>query len=120
MTPGSSPSLTELASTPPTALISHQQSIPAQWTLNQIYDAFPSGGPSYLGVVDGTRLIGICSRAALAQVLGARYGVALFGKRSVQEFLLVNSLIVRAHAPVMTVLDAALSRSVQDFNDDVG
>jgi two-component system cell cycle sensor histidine kinase/response regulator CckA len=108
-----------IATTDLTTLIGHAQSVDSMRTLNDVHDAFGEAGPAYLGVVEGHRLVGICSRAVIGHALGARYGVALFGKQSVSDFLIPGGLIVRAGTPMLAVLEAALSRPSPGFNDDV-
>src|SRR5580704_12710160 len=108
-----------IATTDLTTLIGHTLSVDSMRTLNDVHDAFGEAGPAYLGVVEGQRLVGICSRAVIGHSLGARYGVALFGKQSVNNFLIPGGLIVRAGTPMLAVLEAALSRPSPAFNDDV-
>jgi two-component system cell cycle sensor histidine kinase/response regulator CckA len=114
---GNAPST--ISTTDLTTLIGHAQSVDRMRTLNDVHDAFGEAGPAYLGVVEGRRLVGICSRAVIGHSLGARYGVALFGKQSVSNFLIPGGLIVRAGTPLLAVLEAALSRPSPAFNDDV-
>jgi two-component system cell cycle sensor histidine kinase/response regulator CckA len=108
-----------IATTDLATLIGHSQSVDSMRTLNDVHDAFGEAGPAYLGVVAGQRLVGICSRAVIGHALGARYGVALFGKQSVSDFLIPGGLIVRVGTPMLAVLEAALSRPSPGFNDDV-
>jgi signal transduction histidine kinase/ActR/RegA family two-component response regulator len=108
-----------IASTDLSTLVGHAQSVEGTRTLNEVHDLFGESGPAYLGVVEGRRLLGICSRAVLGHSLGARYGVALFGRQRVGDFLVPGSLIVRAGTPVLDVLKTALSRPSPAFNEDV-
>src|ERR1700726_3549045 len=105
-----------IATTDLTTLIGHSQSVDSMRTLNDVHDACGEAGPAYLGVVEGQRLVGICSRAGIGHALGARYGVVLFGKQSVNNFLIPGRLIVRAGTPVLAVLQAALSRPTPELN----
>src|SRR5262245_45374103 len=107
MEPGSDAAVTALAATPLATLIEHRQAVEKGKTLNEVHDVFDHEGPAYLGVVDGRQLIGISSRAVIGQVLGGRYGVALFGNHAIENWLLPHSLIVRASTPTSAALDLA-------------
>jgi signal transduction histidine kinase/ActR/RegA family two-component response regulator len=109
-----------IATTDLTTLIAHAESVESTRTLNDVHDAFGKLGPKYLGVVEGSRLTGICSRAAIGHLLGGRYGVALYGNQPVSNFLVSNSLIFRVSTPVIETLKSALGRPNAEFNDDVG
>jgi signal transduction histidine kinase/DNA-binding response OmpR family regulator len=100
-------------------LIGHAQAVERTRILNDVHDILGSEGPAYLGVVEGGLLIGICSRAAIGHLLGARYGVALYGNQPVGNFLIANALTIRASTPILAALEASLSRPAQAFNDDV-
>jgi signal transduction histidine kinase len=102
-----------------TELVDHSQSVDVAQTLNDVHDTFGRVGPGYLGVVEGHRLVGICSRAGIGHVLGARYGVPLYGHQPVRDFLIPNILILRAGTPLLNALETALTRPAPAFDDDV-
>jgi signal transduction histidine kinase/ActR/RegA family two-component response regulator len=102
-----------------TQLIGHAHAVDLAQTLNDVHDKFGQFGPGYLGVVEGRRLVGICSRAGIGHLLGGRYGVALYGQQAVRNFLIPDGLVMEADTPILEALEAALLRPAPEFDDDV-
>jgi len=72
-----------------------------------------------MAVVDGDRLLGICSRSGIGMILGSRFGFSIFSKKPVGEHMLPSPVIIRVGTPLRSVLDTVFSRSSDEFYDDI-
>jgi two-component system cell cycle sensor histidine kinase/response regulator CckA len=101
------------------SLRTHDLVAQASDTLEMVHKKFNKGPHEYAAVLEGDKVIGICSRSHVGQVLGAQYGFQLFCKKPVREFLLPNCLVVTESTPERTILDRAFSRVGNDWDVDV-
>lgn len=101
------------------SLVEHRESIQAAETTESVYKWFQTHTHEYVGVVSGTRLIGMVSRGHIGFLLGARFGFALYGHQPVEQHLMKNHLQFYQGTPLLEVLDQALSRRGDSFYDDV-
>ena len=99
--------------------IEHTESVPATMALESVYEGFSRHGREFLGVVDGSRLVGIVSRGHVGFLLGARYGFAIYGRRPVGNYLMTGALVVARQTSIVALLEKALSRDGETFHDDV-
>jgi sigma-B regulation protein RsbU (phosphoserine phosphatase) len=76
-------------------------------------------GVSFLAVLEGSKLIGVCARRELDQALGSRYGFALNAKRPIREQMMKSPLRVAVGSPITEVFKAASARDDVSFFDDV-
>jgi serine phosphatase RsbU (regulator of sigma subunit) len=100
-------------------LIGHQENVHADVTLEEVHKLFGSHDYEFMAVLDGERVIGVCSRHDIGMRLGARYGFSLFSRRSVREFLSRQPAVVRIGQPIGEVLEIVFSRANDSFYDDV-
>ena len=101
------------------SLVEHRESVQASETTENVYKWFQTHQQEYVGVVSGTRLVGMVSRGHIGFLLGARFGFALYGRLPVEQHLMPHSLRVNRTTPLLTILDQALSRQGDSFYDDV-
>jgi sigma-B regulation protein RsbU (phosphoserine phosphatase) len=101
------------------SLVSHSRSVPASMTVEALQGAFAQGGMDFLAVLEGERLVGLCSRHQMEQKLSSRYGFALYARQPVTTFLMAAPLLIPTTTPITEVFQAASARQAQDFYDDV-
>jgi phosphoserine phosphatase RsbU/P len=101
------------------ALVSHDKSVPASTTAEALQAAFERSGVDFLSVVEGEKLLGLCSRRQLAQQLSSRYGFALYARQPASAFLMPAPLLVSIETPITDVFKAVSGREPRDFYDDV-
>jgi signal transduction histidine kinase/DNA-binding response OmpR family regulator len=101
-------------------LVDCSYSIGSGSTLEETHRTFQKHGHEFMAVVEGTRMLGICSRSGIGMVLGSRFGFALFSKKPVVEHMLPSPVLIRVGTPLRNVLDTVFSRASDDFYDDIG
>lgn len=101
------------------SLVEHRESIQGAQTTENVYKWFQTHTHEYVGVVSGTRLVGMVSRGHIGFLLGARFGFALYGHQPVDQHLMKDHLQVCHGTPLLKVLEEALSRHGDSFYDDV-
>jgi two-component system, cell cycle sensor histidine kinase and response regulator CckA len=101
------------------SLVEHRESVPADATVEHVYHWFNHHRQEYIGVLDGPRLIGMVSHGQIGFLLGARFGLAVYGRHAIRQHLMERHLCIRRDAPLLKVLEAALSRTGDQFHDDV-
>jgi len=102
-----------------TSLIEHRESVQASETTESVYKWYQGHSQEYVGVVSGTRLVGMVSRGQIGFLLGARFGFALYGHQPVSQHLIEGYLRVNQGTSLLTVLEQALSRKGDSFYDDL-
>jgi signal transduction histidine kinase/CheY-like chemotaxis protein len=100
-------------------IVNHRESVQAAATVGAVYRTFEKHTEEYVAVLDGRKILGLCSRGQIGFLLGARYGFAIFSQQPVKNHLLPGFLSVVRGTPCAEVLEAALSRARKEFYDDV-
>jgi sigma-B regulation protein RsbU (phosphoserine phosphatase) len=100
-------------------LTAHAESIPAATTVEAAQTVLADKNIDFVAVLNGSRLIGVCTRRDLAHQLGSRYGFALNARQPVSAFLARATLKISTAAPVTEVFRAATARGPLEFYDDV-
>jgi len=101
------------------ALIAHVLAFDARTSLELVHRGFTQNNYEFAAVLEGRRVVGLCSRSHIGDRLGLRFGFALFSAAPIREFLLPEFLVVHESTPIRTVLQQALSRSDDAFDMDV-
>ncbi|GAB6037082.1 bifunctional diguanylate cyclase/phosphodiesterase [Fundidesulfovibrio butyratiphilus] len=94
--------------------------VPAQATVEEVkrmMEARPE--LTCAAVVDHMRPVGLIMRHHLDRMLSSRYGLALYGKRSVAKVMDAQPLVVDCNAPVEQAAQAAMSRDPAKVYDHV-
>jgi sigma-B regulation protein RsbU (phosphoserine phosphatase) len=100
-------------------LVSHDRSVPASTTAEALQTTFERLAVDFVAVVDGEKLLGMCSRRQLANQLSSRYGFALYARQPANAFLMPAPLMVTDQTPITDVFKSASGRDARDFYDDV-
>ncbi len=100
-------------------LVRNQEAVDANCCLQEVYQRFQAHELDYCAVLEGERVLGLCSRARVGFLMGHRYGFAIYSKHTVREHLVECPLFVQRGTPIREVLERALGRQGKEFNDDV-
>jgi serine phosphatase RsbU (regulator of sigma subunit) len=100
-------------------LVSHRTATPASASVESVAEIFKSGNANFVAVLDGQRLLGMCSRQETAALLGGRYGFSLWARKSIRDHLCKQETRIRVATPIGDVLRTVFARPDANFYDDV-
>jgi serine phosphatase RsbU (regulator of sigma subunit) len=101
------------------ALVSHRTATQCNATMEAVFEIFKSGVPNFVAVLDGERLLGMCSRQETAALLGGRYGFSLWARKPIGQHLCKQETRIGVTMPIGDVLRAVFARPDENFYDDV-
>jgi two-component system NtrC family sensor kinase len=101
------------------SLVHHAHSVAAAETLELVQRAFHQHRVEYMAVVRDLRVIGLCARGQIGFIMSARFGFAIFSQNPVETAMVERPLIVKTSMPVRALLDQALARRGEDFQQDI-
>ena len=100
-------------------LLEHRESVQATELVENVYNWFQRHQQEYIGVLNGKQFVGLVSRGQVGFLLGARFGIAIYGRQPIGSHTIEHSLHVSCSTPLLAVLNEALSRAGDLFYDDV-
>ncbi|PYL83515.1 MAG: hypothetical protein DMF23_09235 [Verrucomicrobia bacterium] len=100
-------------------LIGHCQTVSASDSVEHVFEIFRHNGLEFLAIVDGERLIGMCSRHAIDSLLGGRYGFSLWARKPIAEHVAANETRIVVTSAITDVLREVFARDPENFYDDV-
>src|SRR5215472_6820221 len=80
---------------------------------------FKTGSANFVGVLDGQRLLGMCSRQETAPLLSGRYGFWLWARKPIRDHLCKQETRIKVGTPIGSVLRTVFARPDENFYDDV-
>src|SRR5215471_1422800 len=101
------------------ALIGHRTATQATASVESVADIFKTGSVNFVAVLDGQRLLGMCSRQEIAALLGGRYGFSLWARKPVRDHLCKEETRIKVATPIGDVLRTVFARPDENFYDDV-
>jgi sigma-B regulation protein RsbU (phosphoserine phosphatase) len=101
------------------ALTSHRTATQASASMESTAEIFKSGIVNFVAVLEGERLLGMCSRQETAALLGGRYGFSLWARKPIGEHLCKQETRIKVTTPIGDVLRAVFARPDRNFYDDV-
>jgi serine phosphatase RsbU (regulator of sigma subunit) len=101
------------------ALVSHRTATQSSNSMETVFEIFKNGVVNFVAVLDGERLLGMCSRQETAGLLGGRYGFSLWARKPIGEHLCKQETRIEATMPIGDVLRAVFARPDKNFYDDV-
>lgn len=101
------------------SLVHHTESIQAGAPLEQAQRKFQSTNVDFMAVLDGDKVIGLCSRGQIGFVMGSRFGFALYAQSRVGQTMVSKPLVLTQGIAVRVALDVALVRPGEAFHEDV-
>jgi hypothetical protein len=87
--------------------------------VEDVFQAFEAHGREYVAVLDGERLLGLCSHGQIGCLLGARFGHAIYSRHLIRDHTMTRHIAIRNSTPLLTVLQTVLSRTGEEFYDDI-
>ena len=64
------------------ALVSHRTATQSSATMETVFEIFKNGGANFVAVLDGERLLGMCSRQETAALLGGQLRIFTLGAQA--------------------------------------
>jgi len=101
------------------ALISHRTATETSASMESVSEIFKSVIANFVAVLEGERLLGMCSRQETAGLLGGRYGFSLWARKPIGEHLCKQETRIKVATPIGDVLRAVFARPDENFYDDV-
>ena len=100
-------------------LVSHRTATQSGASMETVFELFKNGVTNFVAVLDGERLLGMCSRQETAALLGGRYGFSLWARKPIAEHLCKQETRIDVAMPIGDVLRAVFARPDENFYDDV-
>ena len=100
-------------------LVSHRTATQSSASMETVFEIFKSGIVNFVAVLDGERLLGMCSRQETAALLGGRYGFSVWARKPIAEHLCKQETRIDVAMPIGDVLRAVFARPDENFYDDV-
>ncbi|HXQ02011.1 MAG TPA: SpoIIE family protein phosphatase [Candidatus Udaeobacter sp.] len=101
------------------ALVSHRTATQSVASMESVSEIFKSGITNFVAVLDGARLLGMCSRQETAGLLGGRYGFSVWARKPIGQHLCKQETRIEVTMPIGDVLRAVFARPDKNFYDDV-
>jgi hypothetical protein len=100
-------------------LVSHRTAVQTNDTVESVFAAFAKGNVEFIAVLDAAKLVGLCSRHEISELLGGRYGFSLWARKPIGRHLSPNEIRVLVTTPIGEVLKKVFARGEDAFYDDV-
>jgi len=100
-------------------LIGHRTATQASASVESVADIFKTGSVNFVAVLEGERLLGMCSRQEIAALLGGRYGFSLWARKPIRNHLCKEETRIKVATPIGDVLRTVFARPDENFYDDV-
>jgi serine phosphatase RsbU (regulator of sigma subunit) len=101
------------------ALVSHRTATQGSASMESVSEIFKNGSANFVAVLEGERLLGLCSRQENAALLGGRYGFSLWARKPIAQHLCKQETRINVSMPIGDVLRAVFARPDENFYDDV-
>jgi serine phosphatase RsbU (regulator of sigma subunit) len=101
------------------ALVSHRTATQSVASMESVSEIFKNGIANFVAVLDGARLLGMCSRQETAGLLGGRYGFSVWARKPIGQHLCKQETRIAVTMPIGDVLRAVFARPDENFYDDV-
>ena len=100
-------------------LIGHRTATQATASVESVAEIFKTGSVNFVAVLEGQRLLGMCSRQEIAALLGGRYGFSLWARKPIRNHLCKEETRIKVATPIGDVLRTVFARPDENFYDDV-
>jgi hypothetical protein len=85
-------------------LIGHRTATQASASVESVAEIFKTGSANFVAVLEGQRLLGMCSRQEIAALLGGRYGFSLWARKPIRNHLCKEETRIKVATPIADVL----------------
>src|SRR6476469_5935340 len=100
-------------------LVGHRTATAANASVESVAEIFKSGTVNFVAVLEGQRLLGMCSRQETAALLGGRYGFSLWARKPICALLCDQERRITVSTPIGYVLAPVFARPDVNFYVDV-
>jgi len=100
-------------------LVNHRTAVQANDAIESVFAAFAKNNVEFIAILDTSRLVGLCSRHQISELLGGRYGFSLWARKPIGQHLSPNEIRVLVTTPIGDVLKKVFARGEEAFYDDV-
>jgi serine phosphatase RsbU (regulator of sigma subunit) len=100
-------------------LVNHRTATQSSASTESVSEIFNNGTTNFVAVLEGERLLGMCSRQETAALLGGRYGFSLWARKPIAQHLCKQETRIKVAMPIGDVLRAVFARPDENFYDDV-
>src|SRR5262249_34443005 len=100
-------------------LIGHRTATQASASVESVADIFKTGSINFVAVLEGERLLGMCSRQEIAALLGGRYGFSLCARKPPRNHLCKEETRIKVATTIGDGLRAVFARRDENLYDDV-
>src|SRR5262249_27357860 len=100
-------------------LIGHRTATQAGASVESVAETFKTGSVNFVAVLEGQRLLGMCSRQEIAALLGGRYGFSLWARKPIRSHPCKQETRIKVATPIGDVLRTVFARPDENFYDDV-
>jgi sigma-B regulation protein RsbU (phosphoserine phosphatase) len=100
-------------------LIGHRSATQADASVESVAEIFKTGSMNFVAVLEGQRLVGMCSRREIAALLGGRYGFSLWARKPIRNHFCKEETRINVATPIANVLRTVFARPDENFYDDV-
>ena len=112
-------SLLKAEGTPLESLVHHREFVAAGTPLEIAPRAFQTQRVEYMALVDNDRVVGLCARGQIGFIMSSRFGFALYSQSPVESVRVSHPLIVPCDMPVRELLNRAMARQNEEFQEEV-
>ena len=100
-------------------IVGHRFCVRAEQSIGEVVQLFAHHDFNFMAVLDGTTVLGLCSKRDLGILLGCKYGFSLFANRPIRDHLRPKPVFVRVETPIHEVFTTVFTRGEEAFYDDV-
>ena len=100
-------------------LVAHRSAFPSTAPIESVRKAMHHAGVGYAAVLEGETVVGLLVGRHLGEVLGTRFGFAIYERQPVSALMQTVFLRVSGGQPITETLEAVTARKGSAFHDDV-
>jgi len=100
------------------AMVGHNHCVAGSSSIAKVQKLFQQHRFNFMAVVDGQKVIGMCSRDRIGGLLGSQFGYSIYAKKPIRDTMTPSPEIIREDTPIQHVLDRVFGRSSERFYED--
>lgn len=100
-------------------MVAHSCAVPHTHSLESVNTYMSESDHKFVAVLNGQKVIGVCSAEQVTKALSARFGHAIYSKRPIRDFLMESPCIIREDSSLEILLKEVFARKDDHFYEDV-
>jgi len=100
-------------------MVAHSCAVPHTDSLESVLSYMRESDHKFVAVLDGGKVIGVCSSEQVTKALSARFGYAIYSKRPIRDFLMDAPCIMKEGSSLELLLHEVFARKDDHFYEDV-